>query len=618
MGGLLGWFIIRPVNFVLGWAFRMFNRAFDGVTAVYGWMVGKALRLSVVMLLLYGGLLVMTYIAFKAAPIGFIPQQDQGRLIVNIQLPDSASLERTQEAVAQVVDIGLHTKGVAHIVANAGSSFILGANSSNFASMFIVLDPFDKRQSPDLVDTAIMARLRKAWAEKVKDAVVTIYGAAPIPGLGSAGGFKIIVEDRGGLGLTNLQQRTEAFVRKLKELPGMNNVATQFRSNTPQLYLDVDRAKVASLGVSLDDVNQTLDMYLGSLYVNSFNDFGRHWQVTIQAEGQYRNQVKDINLFQVRNSQGRMVPMGTLVAVKEIGGPLSIPRYNLYTSAAVSGNIQGVSTGEAIKNIDRIAAETLPLSMKAEWTEIMFMQIKAGDTAFYIFLLSIISVFLALSALYESWTLPLAVILVVPLCLLCSVAGVLFTARDVNIFVQIGLVVLVGLACKNAILIVEYAKLLHQKGQSVFDATMVSSKLRLRPILMTSFAFIFGVVPLVIASGAGAEMRRSLGVAVFSGMLGVTIFGIFLTPVFFYVIQGFGEVRLFAGVEVRRALSALAGGVLGAAIGYLLAKLRVGVLPWGPLVGGAGGVLLLVGAFEVRRRIKRMMKPASTVKHPDK
>ena len=437
------------------------------------------------MLVAYGGLLVLTYIAFKAAPTGFIPQQDQGRLIVNIQLPDSASLNRTQEAVDHVVKTAQATPKTESIIPafqawripspTPGSSFILQANSSNFASMFIVLKPFAERQTPGLRDTAIMAKLRKAWKKAVPDAQVTVFGASPIPGLGSAGGFKIIVEDRGGLGLPALQQRTEAFVRKLRELPGMNSVTTQFRANTPQLYLDIDRTKVASLGVPLNDVNQTLDIYLGSLYVNSFNDFGRHWQVTVQAEGQYRNQVKDINLFQVRNSQGRMVPLGTLVSVREIGGPLSIPRYNLYTSAAVSGNIQNISTGDAIKDIDRIAAETLPLSMKAEWTEIMFMQIRAGDTAFYIFLLSIISVFLALSALYESWSLPLAVILVVPLCLLCSVAGVLYTARDVNIFVQIGLVVLVGLACKNAILIVEYAKLLHLEGRSVFDATLVSS-----------------------------------------------------------------------------------------------------------------------------------------------
>ena len=569
VGGLAGWVVIRPVNVALGWCFRQFNRGFDWMTAGYAWTIGKAMRFSAVMLLAYAGLLGLTWWTFQTAPTGFIPQQDQGRLIVSVQMPDSYALEQTLTVLKEVDRIARNTKGVAHTVGMGGTSFLLQANSSNFASMFIVLDPFDKRRDPKLRDTAIMAKLTKEWAASpiVRDAQVRVLGTSPIPGLGSAGGFKLIVEDRGGLGLGELQKRTEELVRKLKDQPGLNNVSTQFRSNTPQLYLDIDRAKVASLGVSLDDVNQTLDIYLGSLYVNSYNDFGRHWQVTVQAEGKYRQSIEDVSLLQVRNNKGQMVPLGTLLLPREQGGPLSVPRYNLYSSAAVSGNILGVSSGDAIKNINRIAAETLPLSMKAEWTEIMFMQIRAGNTAMYIFLLSIICVFLALSALYESWTLPLAVILVVPLCLLSSLAGVLFTSlftpRDVNIFVQIGLVVLVGLACKNAILIVEYAKQLHQEGRSVFDATREASRLRLRPILMTSFAFIFGVVPLVVASGAGAEMRRSLGTAVFSGMLGVTIFGVFLTPVFFYVIQGFDENRLFEGVAVRRAVSCAVGALWG-------------------------------------------------------
>ena len=580
------------------------------------------------MLLAYAGLLALTWWTFQIAPTGFIPQQDQGRLIVSVQMPDSWSQEQTEAVLKEVDRIarlnpdGSKRPGVAHTVGMAGTSFLLQANSSNFASMFIVLDPFDQRQSPKLRDTAIMATLSKAWAAspKVRDAQIRVLGTSPIPGLGTAGGFKLIVEDRGGLGLAALQERTEALVRKLKAQPGLNNVSTQFRSNTPQLYLDIDRAKVASLGVSLDDVNQTLDIYLGSLYVNSYNDFGRHWQVTVQAEGKYRQSVEDVSLLQVRNNKGQMVPLGTLLTPREQGGPLSVPRYNLYNSAAISGNILGVSSGDAIKNIDRIAAETLPLSMKSEWTDIMFMQIRAGNTAMYIFLLSIICVFLALSALYESWTLPLAVILVVPLCLLSSLAGVLFTSlftpRDVNIFVQIGLVVLVGLACKNAILVVEYAKQLHQEGRSVFEATREASRLRLRPILMTSFAFIFGVVPLVIASGAGAEMRRSLGTAVFSGMLGVTLFGIFLTPVFFYVIQGFDENRLFEGAGVRRAVSCAVGALAGTAIGWLLGLLHVVLLPWGPIVGGVAGFVLMLGVFEVRRRIKQATKAALVPSSP--
>jgi multidrug efflux pump len=299
-----------------------------------------------------------------------------------------------------------------------------------------------------------------------------------------------------------------------------------------------------------------------------------------------------------------MVLLGTLVHPREIAGPIAIPRYNLYTAASVSGNIRtGYSTGDAIKTIDRIAAESLPLSMKADWTELMFMQKRAGDSSIYVFFLAIVSVFLALSALYESWSLPLAVILVVPLCLLCSVAGVLFTERDVNIFVQIGLVVLLGLACKNAILMVEYAKQLHIEGRSAFEATKEASRLRLRPILMTSFAFIFGVSPLTIASGAGAEMRRSLGIAVFSGMFGVTLFGIFLTPVFFYVIIGLGESRLFASAAVRRLVSCFLGGSLGLAGGFLLGKLGVVRLPWSALVGACAGVLVVLAILEIQRRI---------------
>jgi multidrug efflux pump subunit AcrB len=597
--------------------------------------------------------------------------------------------------------------------------------------MFIVLDPFDKRQKPELRDTAIMARMLREWNKQVKEAKIVARGSSPIPGLGAAGGFKLVVEDRGGNGLVELQKQTDALVRKLsgkkylltstslatlrqqnkgpegvpeavvqklkplkgqvfktrddlvkkladvldeeerkryvermvsswpvpeavvqklnredligKEyktradfvmklaevldeeelklygdqvagaaelpiVPGLNNVSSEFRSKTPQLFLDIDRTKAAALGVPLNDVNQTLDMYLGSLYVNSFNDFGRHWQVTIQAEGDYRSQVDKINLFKVRNSSGQMVPLGTLVTPREIGGPISVTRYNLYAATSVSGNVlPGYSTGDVIKNIQRIANENLPLSMRMEWTELMYMQLKAGNQGFYVFLLAILCVFLALSALYESWTLPLAVILVVPLCLLSSIAGVLFTNRDINIFVQIGLIVLVGLACKNAILIVEYAKQLHQEGQPVFEATRVASKLRLRPILMTSFAFIFGVMPLCFAAGAGAEMRRSLGVAVFSGMLGVTLFGIFLTPVFFYFLQTLGESRLFASATARWTVSSTAGGLLGLAIGYLLGLMGVVRLPWSAIVGAGAGVSLMLGLLEIRRRMKPLL-----------
>ncbi|MFL5340394.1 MAG: efflux RND transporter permease subunit [Gemmataceae bacterium] len=618
VGGLFGWFAIRPVNAVLGWLFRGFNRLFDGLTAVYAWIVGKMLRFYVVVLAGYAVLLGLTWWEFQRAPVGFIPQQDQGRLICSVQLPDGASLERTKEVVATVDRIARETPGVAHTVSISGMSFVAQAASPNFASMFIVLDPFAKRQRPDLKDTAIAAKMRRGWAQEIKDAIVIVQGSSPVPGIGLAGGFKIVVEDRGGGELGQLQQQTDALVRKLKEqVPGLNSVTTQFRSNSPQLFVDIDRTKAAGLGVSLSDVNQTLDMYLGSLYVNSFNDFGRHWQVTIQAEGDFRTDVADINLFKVRNKSGQMVPLGTLVTPRPIGGPISVQRYNLYTSASISGNIaQGYSNSDVIRDVQRVAAESLPITMKTEWTELMFMQLRAGDKGITVFLLAILSVFLALSALYESWSLPLAVILVVPLCLLSSLVGVRSTDRDVNIFVQIGLVVLVGLACKNAILVVEFAKQLHVEGKTRFDATVLASRLRLRPILMTSFAFIFGVVPLVIASGAGAEMRRSLGTAVFSGMLGVTLFGIFLTPVFFYVLQGMGETALFASTFARRAGAAVAGGLLGAAIGLLLGRLDLVRPVWGPAVGAVAGVCLLVAAFEIRRRIIPMLVPSGKPVRP--
>jgi multidrug efflux pump len=596
------------------------------MTSVYGWTIGMALRLSVIVRLAYGGLVLLTYYVFQTSPRGFVPEQDMGRLTVNIQLPDSASLARTQEQVAKIDSIVRKTKGVAHTIGLCGISFVEQANASNFASLLVILEPFDKRQARSRRADAIMARLREEWALHISNARVGVLGSSPIPGLSVAGGFRVMVEDRGGLGLTTLQDQADGLVTAIKaqisdsasvpkapadpEHPErvrsmLANVNTQFRSNTPQLYMDIDRVKVAALGVSLEDVNQTLQIYLGSLYVNSFNDFGRHWQVTLQADQSFRSHVDDINLLQVRNDKGQMVRLGTLVNVREKPGPIFVKRYNLYTAAPLTGAIlPRISSGEVIAEVDRIADETLPLSMKAEWTELMFMQIKESNTTGIVFSLAVVCVFLALSALYESWTLPLAVILVVPLCVLCSVKGVTWTNQSVNIFVQIGLVVLVGLACKNAILVVEFARELHEKGRTVFEATVEASRLRLRPILMTSFAFILGVVPLCMASGAGAEMRRSLGTAVFSGMLGVTLFGIILTPVFFYVIQGVGETRLFAGAAVQWVGSAVLGGLLGAGTGYLLSRLVALSPTWAPVIGAAVGILAVLAVRGVHMRLK--------------
>ncbi len=624
LGLVFGWFAIKPVNVVLGGLFRGFNRVFDGLTSVYGWIIGYGLRLSAIVLLAYGGLVFLTYVVFRDSPRGFVPQQDMGRLIVSLQLPDSASLDRTQEQMAKADKIIRSIPGVAHSIGLSGISFVESANGSNFGSFFIILDPFDKRQDRKLRADAIAAQMRKRFAA-VNEARIVVAPSSPIPGVSTSGGFKVMVQDRGGLGLATLQDQTDKFIRKVKQKigddgskpkkttsaadveeteprrPMLTSVSTQFRSNTPQLYMDIDRSKVASLGCSLDDVNQTVQIFLGSQNVNLYNVFGRCWQVTIQADQDYRSLVDNINLLQVRNDKGQMVPLATLVKVREEFGPIFVRRYNLFTAAPITGALlPGVSSGEVINAVDDISLKTLPLSMKTEWTELMFMQIREGSTTGIVFTLAVVCVFLALAALYESWTLPLAVILVVPLCVLCSLIGVLASGSSVNIFVQIGLVVLVGLACKNAILVVEFAKELHMEGKSVFDATLEASRLRLRPILMTSFAFILGVLPLCIASGAGAEMRKSLGMAVFSGMLGVTAFGIFVTPVFFYVIQGVGETRLFSGALVQWTASILLGIVVGGVAGYLLN--RLGVLPiiprfWLIVIGSFFGVL---GVFAVR------------------
>jgi multidrug efflux pump len=599
--------MIRPVNAVLAWVFTGFNRLFDAMTGAYAWTIGKAMRLAVVVLLLYAGLLGVTWWQFQGAPTGFVPQQDMGRCLAGVQLPDSASLERTKVVMAHVEKIARETPGVDHTIAICGMSFVQQANGPNFGSLFIVLKPFAERQKPELKDEAIMARLRQRWAREVIDAQTVVFGASPIPGLSVAGGFKVIIEDRGGLGIDSLQTQSDRLISNLRDAPGLIGVSTQFRSGIPQLRMDIDWEKVAALGLSPTDVDQALEIYLGSSYVNSFNEFGRHWQVTLQSDGKFRSRNSDINLFQVRNKWGQMVPLGTLVNLREITGPIFINRYNLYTAAPVTGSLRpGVGSGDVIAEVDARARESLPRSMKADWTELMFLQILEGSLTppQLIFALAVMFVFLTLAALYESWTLPLAVILVVPMCVLCSISGVLITNTTVNIFVQVGLVVLVGLACKNAILIVEFAREKHEAGQTVLDATLDASRLRLRPILMTSFAFILGVVPLVYASGAGAEMRRSLGTAVFSGMLGVTIFGIFLTPVFFYVIQGFGETKLFAAPRRQTVVSCTLGVMLGAGIGYILQRFGVVPMVWGELIGACAGMLGVLALMGIHRRFR--------------
>jgi len=540
LGGIVGWFIIKPVNAVLGAFFRAFNLVFDRMTLVYGGAVSFILRLTVVVLFVYGGLLILTGWQFNTAPVGFIPQQDKGYLILNVQLPDAASVDRTERLMARIEKLAFETPGVAHTVGVSGQSLILNANAPNLGSLYVLLKEFDLRRKPELSADAISQVLQERCRKEVTGAVVTAFGAPPVDGLGTTGGFKFIIEDRGNLGLEALQTVSDRIVEVGNNTPGLQGLYNSSRVDTPWLYLDIDRTKCKVLGLEVSDVFNTLQIYLGSYYVNNYNQFGRTWQVNVQADQRFRNRVEDIKQLQVRNAQGQMIRLGTLLEVKDTSGPVLILRYNLYSAAAITGNtMPGTSSGDAIALMQEIAAKELPQAMGSEWTELTYLQLQAGNSALYAFGLAVVFVFLVLAAQYESWSLPLAVILVVPMCLLCSLTGVIIAGMEVTIFTQIGFVVLVGLASKNAILIVEFAKQRREAGVPSRDAILEACQLRLRPILMTSFAFIFGVIPLVIAEGAGAEMRRALGLAVFSGMLGVTIFGIFLTPVFFYALQWF-------------------------------------------------------------------------------
>jgi multidrug efflux pump len=538
VGGLAGWLLIRPVNAVLGWLFRGFNRLFDRMTVTYGRLVGRLLRVSLLVLIVYGGLLVLTYWQFIRTPTGFIPQQDKGYLILNVQLPDSASVERTESVMAHIETMARETPGVEHTVGVSGQSLILGANAPNLGSMYILLKEFDQRRGSNLTADAIAESLQERCRREVRDAIVSAFGAPPIDGLGTTGGFKLIVEDRGNFGLGDLQRVSDQIVARGNKTPGLQGLFNSSRANTPWLYLDINRTKCMALGVPVSEVFNTLQVYLGSYYVNNFNEFGRTWQVNIQADQVFREHGRDIRQIKVRNNRGEMIRLGTLLQLQSVSGPVMVMRYNMYSATAITGNTApGTSSGQAIELMQEIASQELPRAMATDWTELAYMQNQAGQAAIFIFALAVAFVFQVLAAQYESWSLPLAVILVVPMCLFCSLAGLNLAGMEVNIFTQIGFVVLVGLASKNAILIVEFAKQRQDEGMDVREATLQACQLRLRPILMTSFAFIFGVLPLVFAFGAGAEMRHALGLAVFSGMLGVTFFGIFLTPVFFYSIR---------------------------------------------------------------------------------
>jgi multidrug efflux pump len=538
LGGAAGW----PLNRVLAGGFWLFNVLFDATGRVYTWVVGKMLRVSLLVLVGYAWLLHVTYVDFSATPKGFIPAQDKGYLLVNLLLPDSASVARTEEAMRRVEEVARKMPGVAHTVAISGQSILLNANAPNFGALYIMLDEFEHRLSPELSGDALAAKLQARLQDEISDGLVNVLGAPPIEGLGTAGGFKVMIEDRGNGGLEALQSVTDSIVIAASKSPTLRDPFTSFRAKTPWLYLDIDRTVARAKGVSMFEVFNTLQVYLGSLYVNDFNLFGRTWQVNVQADQSFREQIEDLKHLKVRNAQGMMVPFATMVNVREVTGPVLVARYNMYPSAPINYSAApGASSGQAIDVMEQFVTDSLGWSMRYEWTELALLQLQTGNTAMLVLLLAVVLVFLVLAAQYESWSLPLAVILVVPMCLFCSIATIQAAHMDINIFTQVGFVVLIGLACKNAILVVEFARAQRQAGKPRYEATLEAVSLRLRPIVMTSFAFILGVVPLVLAEGAGSEMRRTLGTAVFGGMLGVTLFGLFLTPVFYYVIQWFND-----------------------------------------------------------------------------
>ncbi|HYF37729.1 MAG TPA: efflux RND transporter permease subunit, partial [Prosthecobacter sp.] len=526
----------RVINFLFGWFFRLFNTFFNGVSNVFGAIVGRLVRISLVVLLVFGGLIVLGGHLFRITPTGFIPTMDMGYMLVVVQLPDGASFDRTDAVVREMDEIARATPGIAHTFGISGYSSVLQANQSNVGAAFLVFEPHEKRRDPNLSSEALIETMRKRFAGIQAGRVIVLPPPA-LRGLGNSGGFKMQVQDLNNAGLAPLQNATNLLMDSLRNEPGFISLISGFRANVPQYHLDIDRRAAKNMGISLNDLNETLQVYLGSSYVNDFNLFGRTYQVTAMAEPEYRVRPEDVTRLKVRNQKGEMVPLGALVKVKRVAGPDRIARYNMYVSADISGStVPGISSGQMVDTVERLAKEKLPDGFAIEWTDLTFQQLLAGNTIVYVFPLCVLFVFLVLAAQYESWSLPLAVILIVPMCLVSVFGGVWLRQMDNNIFTQIGLVVLIGLAVKNAILIVEFAKQRRDAGMTRFEAAVEATRLRLRPILMTSFAFILGVLPLVIAQGPGAEIRQALGTAVFYGMIGVTFFGLLFTPVFYVLL----------------------------------------------------------------------------------
>ncbi|MCS6122275.1 efflux RND transporter permease subunit [Shewanella baltica] len=524
-----------------GWLFMPFNRLFSRASDGYGWLVRKVIRFGGIIGLVYLGMVALTGMQFAHTPTGYVPGQDKQYLVAFAQLPDAASLERTDTVIKKMSEIALNHPGVAHSIAFPGLSINGFTNSPNSGVVFVALDDFELRKSPELSANAIAGQLNKEFAG-IQDAFIAIFPPPPVQGLGTIGGFRLQIQDRANLGYEALYQVTQQVMYKAWADPQLAGIFSSYQVNVPQLELDIDRTKAKQQAVSLDQIFQTLQTYMGSTYVNDFNRFGRTYQVNMQADEAFRQSPQQISQLKVPNLNGDMIPLGSFINVSQSSGPDRVMHYNGFTTAEINGGpAAGVSTGQAQAAIEKILAETLPNGMTYEWTELTYQQILAGNTGLLVFPLVILLVFMVLAAQYESLSLPLAIILIIPMTLLSALSGVLIYGGDNNIFTQIGLIVLVGLATKNAILIVEFAKEKQDHGMAPMDAILEAARLRLRPILMTSIAFIMGVVPMVFSTGAGAEMRQAMGVAVFAGMIGVTVFGLILTPLFYYALAKRGS-----------------------------------------------------------------------------
>lgn len=524
-----------------GWLFMPFNRLFSRASDGYGWLVRKVIRFGGIIGLVYLGMVALTGVQFAHTPTGYVPGQDKQYLVAFAQLPDAASLERTDTVIKKMSEIALNHPGVAHSIAFPGLSINGFTNSPNSGVVFVALDDFELRKSPELSANAIAGQLNKEFAG-IQDAFIAIFPPPPVQGLGTIGGFRLQIQDRANLGYEALYQVTQQVMYKAWADPQLAGIFSSYQVNVPQLELDIDRTKAKQQAVSLDQIFQTLQTYMGSTYVNDFNRFGRTYQVNMQADEAFRQSPQQISQLKVPNLNGDMIPLGSFINVSQSSGPDRVMHYNGFTTAEINGGpAAGVSTGQAQAAIEKILAETLPNGMTYEWTELTYQQILAGNTGLLVFPLVILLVFMVLAAQYESLSLPLAIILIIPMTLLSALSGVLIYGGDNNIFTQIGLIVLVGLATKNAILIVEFAKEKQDHGMAPMDAILEAARLRLRPILMTSIAFIMGVVPMVFSTGAGAEMRQAMGVAVFAGMIGVTVFGLILTPLFYYALAKRGS-----------------------------------------------------------------------------